>query len=278
MTHAPADEGAWRRFEAIERDAWLDLYAAAPPAFAAATGLAAARLGPITLLAMRAVPDTQFNRLLGIGAQTPVSEAELDDALARRAAVGSRRFFLNLVPWSRPDSLPAWLAERGLVRYHRPWAKFHRGAAPSAGMDSPLVIRRIGPDRAMDFALPVAAGFGAPPLFQGWLAALPGRPGWGIYVAYDGDRPIAGAALFQQRRQAWLGIDATHPDHRGKGAQKALLARRISDALAGDCREIVAETGVAVAGQPNPSYDNMLRSGLTVAYLRDNYLPADPPT
>ncbi len=276
MTYAPADEAAGRRFEAIERDAWHDLYAAAPPAFAAATGLSAARLGPTTLLAMKAVPDTQFNRLLGVGADSPASEAALDDALARRAAVGSQRFFLHIVPWARPDALPAWLAERGLVRYHRPWAKFHLGAAPASGVDSNLVIRRVGPDRAMDFALPVAAGFGAPAAFQGWLAALPARPGGGVYVAYDGDRPIAGAALFQRDREAWLGIDATHPDHRGKGAQKALMARRIADALAEGCREIVSETGVAVAGQPNPSYDNMLRSGLTVAYLRDNYLPADP--
>lgn len=43
---------------------------------------------------------------------------------------------------------------------------------------------------------------------------------------------MAAAALFVDRNWAWLGIDATLPDYRSRGAQTSLIARRIQDGLA----------------------------------------------
>jgi hypothetical protein len=159
------------------------------------------------------------------------------------------------------------------AHFHRPWAKFHRGPGPALSVASDLAIAEIGPDRAMDFARPVAAGFAAPPPFQAWLAALPGRAGWRIYAAYSGTEPVAGGALYCRNGVGWLGITATAPAHRRRGAQTVLLARQIADAIATGCRDIAAETGVPVPGEPNHSYANMLRAGFEIAYLRDNYLP-----
>ncbi len=269
MEHSPA------HLEAIEREAWLDLYAAAPAGFAQAVGLSSARLdNGAAILAAARVPDTQFNRILGLGIEAPASEAALDAALARMREAGNPNFLLHLEPTALPPALADWLSRRGLERYRRPWGKFVRGTEPVPHVAIDLAIEEIGPDRAKDFAVPVAAGFGAPPPFQLWLAALPGRPGWRIYAAYEAGVAIAGAALFIRDRQGWYGIAATDPAKRRRGAQRAVLARLLGDAIAAGCDLIVAETGAAVPGEPNSSWNNMERSGFRVAYLRENYRPA----
>lgn len=273
MADRAADRAEGAQLEAIERDAWIDLYTAAPAGFAPGAGLSVERLGDVTLLKLASVPNTQFSRMLGLGVGAPVSEAALDAALTGLRTVGHDGFFVHLVPWAAPSALPVWLSRRGLARYHRPWAKFRRGTAPPPMVPSDLRVAEIGADRAADFAQPVAAGFGAPPPFVAWLAALAGRPGWRIAVAYDGTEPVAGGALFLRDGVAWLGIAATRPEARGRGAQGALMRWRIRAAIDAGCTLIATETGVAVPGQPNSSYNNMRRCGFEVAYLRDNYVP-----
>ena len=65
---------------------------------------------------------------------------------------------------------------------------------------------------------------------------------------------------------------ATRPSHRRRGAQGALLARRIRDAADLGCRWLVTETGEDLPERPNPSFRNMLRTGFELAYQRANYL------
>ena len=114
-----------------------------------------------------------------------------------------------------------------------------------------------------------------PAAMRPWTAALVGRPGWHAYVAYDGTTPAGAGALFCRGGVAWLGVAATIPAYRRRGVQGALMSRRIADAIAAGCRDIVTETGEAVPGEPNSSYANMLRNGFRVVYSRPNYVRAD---
>jgi GNAT superfamily N-acetyltransferase len=101
-----------------------------------------------------------------------------------------------------------------------------------------------------------------------------GRAGWRHYLAFDGDQPVATGVLFVRHDIGWLGMAATLPSHRGRGAQGALMAQRIRDGMALGCRRLITETGQDTPGQPNPSYHNMLRTGFKLAYQRANYMPA----
>jgi hypothetical protein len=143
-------------------------------------------------------------------------------------------------------------------------------------VDTSLVVHEVGKDRGMDFGKVVQAGFSAPPPFAFWAAALVGRPGWRSYVAYDGDTPVGAGGLYSNHGLGWLGLGSTVPSHRGRGAQNALLARRIADAIEAGARGLVTETGQPRSGEEaaHPSYRNILRAGFKVAYLRLNYRPA----
>lgn len=90
-------------------------------------------------------------------------------------------------------------------------------------------------------------------------------------MAFDGDRAVAVGLLFLDGGAGYLAAGATLPDARGRGAQGALMARRVRDALALGCRVIATETGEEIPGEPNPSHNNMVRCGFRVLYKRPNW-------
>jgi hypothetical protein len=131
----------------------------------------------------------------------------------------------------------------------------------------------VNRESADAFGQIVQSGFGLPVATAKWFAALFGRPGWRLYLADDGQSPVACGAAFAQHGVAWLGMDATLTDFRRRGAQTALINRRIEDGLAARLLGFTAETGQPRAGQEatHTSYSNYKRAGFTPAYVRPNY-------
>ena len=89
-----------------------------------------------------------------------------------------------------------------------------------------------------------------PPAFAPLFAGVVGKPGWHAYLAYDGDVPVATAGMYVTHDVAWLVMGSTLPTHRRRGAQGALLARRVEDGRALGCRRFVTETGADDADAP----------------------------
>ncbi|EYD78315.1 hypothetical protein Rumeso_00144 [Rubellimicrobium mesophilum DSM 19309] len=253
--------------EGIEALAWDAMYAAAPPPFAAATGLASRSFGAMTAYAIKAAPTIQFNRAQRAGPEKPSA-----DDLAASA------------DWMRGNASPAWTLQlpedddrpaRLGLRPSGSWTKFGRSLTDLPEAGSRLDLRVVGPDRASDFGSVVAAAFGAPPPFAAWIASLVGLPGWTVYVAYEGETPGAAAALAVSGEVAWLGMGCALPEFRRQGAQSALLARRLGDARGQGARVAVTETGTPPPGgiADHPSYRNITRAGFQPLYLRTNWRP-----
>lgn len=127
-------------------------------------------------------------------------------------------------------------------------------------------------ERGAVFADTAVRGYGIPTFFREWLTLLPGRESWHCFVALDGETPAGAGALFTAGEVGWLGIAGTLPEHRGKGAQSALLAARIEAAAAAGCKVVTTETGAPRDGQPGASYRNIVRAGFEPRYVRANYL------
>jgi GNAT superfamily N-acetyltransferase len=268
MTISAAD---FRDIEIIERDAWLDLYAAAPPDAAAELGLAYALKDEAALLISRRLDTLEFNRLACLGVVSPAQPEALDEAIAAFDAVGVRNGVVQ-VPEGEKD-LEALCKARALVPHRRVWAKFIRRPSVITAQTS-LEVRTIGGEHAAAFGETVAAVYGLQPAAAAWLSALVGRPRWTCFMAFDDKTPVAAAALFAERACGWLGVAATRPAYRRRGAQSALLAARIAHATADGVRTLTTETGVPHPGEPGPSYGNIQRAGFSIAYLRPNFCRA----
>jgi GNAT superfamily N-acetyltransferase len=259
------------QLEDIEFQATIDLFRAAPDAVRAAHDVHARDIGAATCLTSRGIePAAMFRRAVRLGVERAASESGLDDVLAYMDGRGST-YAVPVAPQSRPAALASWLEERGFTRGYA-WMKFCRpcGGAPQASSD--LEIRVVGGEAGGEFGRVVAQGFGLPSAIAPWVGALPGRANWVCAMAYDGGTPVAAGAVYVNGEHAWLGLGATLASHRRRGAQSALLARRLEEAARSGARVAVTETGEQVADKPSHSYRNILRAGFEEQYLRQNYI------
>jgi len=256
------------RAEQIELDAMRDLYEAPATADAGALGLTAGWIGGAWAFGSRGIPDVVFNRVLGLGVFSPARQDDLPRIAEGYRAAGIDRYLVHLAPQAQPAELGSWLEAEGHRPFRRAWAKFARKAQ---WLDAPgpatLAAVEIGPERAGEFARIILQAFGLPEAARPMVAALPGRSSWVCYLASDGGRPIGAAAMFARGREAWLGLGATDPSARGRGAQTLLLARRISDAARMGASEVYTETGEPVEGEPQTSYRNIVKAGFKRANL-----------
>ena len=231
-----------------ELEAFVDLYGAAAPGL----GARVERVGGATCLALAAVPrSAMFNRALGLGLERPATEEDVDEIVRFYRELGVE--WCAVAPSAEPAEIGSWLGARGFGPGYA-WAKFRRGLDEPPDQAEGLRIERVDGPSARTFAEVFIRGYGVPELMRDWLAQLPDREGWDCFVAYDGNVPAATGALYITQGVGWLGIAATLPEHRRRGAQTALLSARIRAAATAGC--------------------NILRAGFALDYVRPNYVSA----
>lgn len=270
-TPSPFPPDLTRALEQVEARVWTDLYRAATPEEAETCELGVTPMGSATVLTAGLVDVLAFNRVVGLGIGTPATEAMLNAIIEQYDTAAVPRFFVQLSPAATPAALFEWIRQRGLRHYNN-WVKLFRpiGTPPAAPTD--LRIEQIGPEHAANFAALATQAFGWPDTVRPWMTRIVGRPGWHHYLAFDGDTPAATAAMYVTDRYSYFGPAATHPDFRRRGAQSALIARRLRDAATLGCETLITETAEDRPDKPAPSFRNMQRAGFQVAYVRPNYI------
>lgn len=228
------------------------------------------RLGPVTAMAIRQVDVPMLNRIVGLGLAEPVTD-ETIDRIYELYDGAKVRFMVQMSPAALSEALHARLEARGLPRKDS-WVNLIRGVEPPPEISTDLRIEQIGPERAEGFADVICPAFELPREYGAFLTGVVGHPGWRHYLGFDGGRPVAAGALYVHDRTGYLAMAGTLPSHRRRGAQGALITRRIREAAALGCRWLAIETFLDTPEHPNPSFHNMLRTGFRVAYERPNYV------
>lgn len=257
--------------ETAEVAGYASWWAAAPRQLASDFGIHSTEIGGAICCAVRAMSGSRLvNHVIGLGREAPPTGEELDSIAAFYKGIGVQ--YAVAVPDSAEgNGLGSVLLERGFVEDYA-WAKFRRSVEPADPVETEFRVEEIGSEHAETFGEIVTCGFDVPGALASWFAAVVGQEGWRFYIAFADSIPAATGALFVERGQGWLSFAATRPEFRRRGAQSALLERRIADARSAGCTSLVTETGEIVDGKPSNSYRNILRAGFEVAYRRRNLL------
>jgi len=257
--------------EHIEAEAWAQLHLALPRALRDQLGCEVKRYGAALSVRTPGADTPSGNRTIGLGLGSELTEHLLSEILAWYAEAAVKRWLLDWTPDARPRAAETWFAHRG-GRAMTPTLKLWRTLEGRAVDLSSSAVVEIGTADAPVFQEIVAESLGVPRVIAPVVGSTVGHEHWHFYLALDGARPMAGAAMFVRGEGAWLGLSATIPSDRNRGAQTALLARRLRDAAKLGCAWASADTQPDTAALPNPSYRNMLRAGMNVLYSRSKYL------
>jgi GNAT superfamily N-acetyltransferase len=264
--------------ERIEAEAFARLQLALPPDLKAQIGSRVVRRGSAASLITPGADEATVNRTIALGFDSELDDATLSALCADYRAAGAARW---IVQWS-PHALPR--EERELFARHgghpkTPTAKMWGSLKemPASTSLSELEVEEVGREHADFFEAVVAPALGMLAIVAPLTSSTIGHDQWHHYVAFDGETPIAGAVMFALDRGAYLGLAATLPEARGRGAQQLLLARRMRDARKLGCEWVTAGTTPDTESHPNTSYRNMLRAGMRLLYHQPKYLFGSPP-
>jgi hypothetical protein len=261
--------------EQAEIQALADLYHAAGPSVVADCGLSVREVGDAVLIAAIRFDVLALNRLVGLGLRSSPSDTALADAMTAIEQTGSPRCFVQVAPTGASDGLGVRLERLGLRQYNnwmRLWRSLDDLPRASESSATSLDVRRIGSAHADVFGSLVATAFDYPPALAPITSQTIGRPHWHHYLAFEDDTPIASAAMYVAGSAAWFGLAATDVAYRRRGAQHALIVRRLQDAADAGCKWVSVETAEDTVTRDAPSFRNLRRLGFEVAYTRPNYL------
>jgi hypothetical protein len=263
--------GNIEQLEACEMAAWGDFFRSPSTQLAQSIGIQVEEISGALVCISPSADVLALNRVVGLGISEPATPEHIQTICDMYEASGARRFFFQLSPVARPDGIAAWLEGRGLSHYNN-WVRLYRTTEPVADANTTLEIKQILPSESEVFGRIVTECFGWPDLMAPMVSATVGRPGWLHYMAFDGETPAATGALYVSGELGWLDFATTLEGYRGRGAQTALLVRRIRDAAGAGCRGVTVETAEQKPDREAPSYRNVMRMGFQVDYLRPNYI------
>jgi GNAT superfamily N-acetyltransferase len=256
----------------IEAAAYRDMYAAAPNTLVQALNLQSMQIGESTLLMANGIPDPVFSRVIGLGNNGAISDADVDAVIAAYRAAGIKGFWIHVNPVLAPADLIPRLERVGFkAPNRRAWAKMIRGATSPEIQESKFDIRPTQVSERAAVATAIASAFGMPPPFSAWINNMAAREKWTLIGAFDANEPVGGGLLFIEKPLAWLGLGGVLPQARGHNVHRAIMMHRIALAIEGGCTHVVTETGEPINNEPNPSLRNMYRCGFTRVCSRLNY-------
>ncbi|TDD58660.1 GNAT family N-acetyltransferase [Kribbella antibiotica] len=241
-----------------------------PPDVLDALGVSGQRIGKGIVVVLRDDSMDYWSRASGFGFDCPIDSALLGEILDVARAAGGHALNFHLAPEVLPADWVDLCAEHGIVAGGT-WVKAVREAGPVDAVPTDLRIGIVDPSEAAVWAATQIEVFGMPAEQTDLITAFASAPGCTPYGAWDGDKLVATGGLVEVGEVGECVSGTTLPAYRGRGAQSAILARRVSDAFAAGCRWVASETGKPGPGEHNSSLANMERVGFKIAYDRTIY-------
>ena len=202
------------------------------------------------------------NRVYICGMEPGLEPDGLEQLIALFTSNGVKRFFVWLNAGPEMDVARRLLEARRFSRITRTgYRTLCRESRAPALFRTELDVREVSPpevaaarDRLGDTMWPE-------------YARSAGKEGFFHYMAFDRDLPVATAALCVFEDLGYLLMGSTAKSHRQRGAQQALIAKRIEKAEAVGCAIMVSETLYML----EHSYRNLQRAGFQEIYEKEVY-------
>lgn len=245
-----------KKIEIAEALALEDIYCNSPSDLQNELNISFKNYGPGIISCELSEQTGRSIGVLNLGIFEEVKEDFIDFIINYNKSIKGGEFRLNIPGIAGPDKLDEILLKKGF----KPKGcinKFYRSTYSVKDTGLSHDIRELCKEQAEVFDDIIS------PEKRKIFTHIIGKPEWHTYAVYENNIPISAASMYMHEDTAWLGFAATLPDHRNKGAQSALLVKRMIEAKKLNCNWITAATH---GDNTNSSYKNLTRLGFTVLY------------
>ena len=203
-----------------------------------------------------------FNRVYLSGRETGIESGSIAQWIDLFAGSGVKQFFVWLSPGPDMDAVRGWLKSGGFSQV--PYVSYPtlvRTGGKLPPLNTELEVREVGVEN-----IEAAREELGEAVWPGYVRSA-GRDGFFHYMAFDGKRPVATAALAVFEGFGYLFSAATKEADRKRGAQQALIASRIARAEQMGCKLQISETLSIL----EHSRRNLQRAGFVELYEKEVY-------
>jgi hypothetical protein len=209
-----------------------------------------------------AVPNPLFNQIFLSG---PARERDLESAFHLFEGAGATPR-VEMGPGAICHGLAVQLASRGFIHTHADLILIQSNRGTEQRPGSKIQVTRVQSHEAFDgfIATYLRALQVAPelvPIQRSYMEYWLHVPGWALYFASEDDIPIGIGVLFSKSDVAYLAEGVTIPEFRARGAQTALISRRLVDASGNSSRLVFSRAQFGSTSQRN-----LERAGLESRY------------
>jgi hypothetical protein len=198
------------------------------------------------------VPNPRFNQVFVSGPAKPDDLASVLGMFDRHEMMP--RFELS--PAAVSGEIASFLAQRGFVHTQSDpvFVAEARELSPSAAPDVAVISVHSG--RALEafkdaYIRGWEIGDWLVPTLRSYIDRWPDADGWSLYLASYENAPIGIGVLFVHGEVAYLADAATAPEYRARGAQRALIHRRIVDSQLAGARLVFGRAEFGTTSQRN---------------------------
>jgi GNAT superfamily N-acetyltransferase len=203
------------------------------------------------------------NRVLLCGAEGGLTAEGIAQLIKLLDEAGIERFFFWLSPGPDMSAVRQWLADAGLARRgYVSYPTLGRDAREPMRIDTEFDIRELAANEIASLA-PRLEGIAWPEYVRS-----AGRPGFHHFMAFADDEPAASAILYVFEGLGYLSFALSGEAFRRRGAQRALIAARIENAMALGCQTLVSETLSIL----EDSLSNLKKAGFEPIYEKEVYM------
>jgi hypothetical protein len=206
--------------------------------------------------------SSNFNRVYLCAAEDGLTAEGLASIADLFRQAGVERYYVWLSPGARMELVRRWLTDAGMTR--RPYVSYPtlaRDASAPSHITSRVEAREMDAGEARELA-ERHEGIAS----RDYLRSA-GAPGFHHFMALDDGAPIATAVLYVLDDLGYLGAALTGEPFRGRGAQQALISKRIETAAALGCRILVSETLSIL----EVSLGNLQKAGFRTIFEKEVY-------
>ncbi len=253
------------RIEASERECLFSRLTAIKKMKGNPMDVAIHQFGDATAFSVKNIPGPSFNVVKGLTADdVPYVEQMID--FYKEKGIPAR---FEVTPAHSSPELLACLHELGLYQsdFHTTLFKPVDSSSIAEEATSLICIRELGQEEYDQFAEIYTKGFQMPNFLKSGVAqnneVLHHHPNWTFYLASIMDKPAGIGVLFMKKGVANLAAAATLPAFRNHGVHRALIQKRINDAVRNSCDLIVGQASFGSVSQ-----NNMERANMNIGYTK----------
>jgi hypothetical protein len=262
-----------KQMEAIEQEAWENMFEIAPEPFKTEHNMLYKRVAGATCIVFPKYPIVHFNMVIGLGFEYPVTTEILNKIEQVYSSMQQPTYMIQYFDDEKPVSAADVFDSKG-YKVAGGWERILWKVQPvnTLATTRNIQVKKVSKEDVDAWAQYIIDLYHYPVIE--WLKGFWGEPGWEHFIAYENDKLVAARSVFIGKNNiAWSGVEAPVPIVMTKDLEpdRMIWLHLQQHCFDNNVEYLAADIECPAPGRDTDVYHSYAELGFEVKYLRKLY-------